>query len=70
MITIFNADKDVFEAVDSTAITDQNMQLNILIELRVQSGILREMNRDIITDSLESLRADAASDTPNPVTGV
>ena len=70
MITLFNPNTDTFQAIDSTIISNEMLALNILIELRVTNYILREMNRDVVTDQLDSLRADAASDTPNPVTGV
>jgi hypothetical protein len=43
--------------------------LNILIELRVQSFILSQMNQDVLKDDPQQIRGDMANDTSNFVTG-
>lgn len=68
MITLWNPKSKVFEAVDGYASPDQVL-LNILIELRVHSFILSQMNQDVLKDELGSIRADAAVDAPDFVTG-
>lgn len=68
MITLWNPTTQAFEA-NSGDVSPSEMLLNILIELRVHSFILSQMNQDVLKDDLGSIRADAAVDTPNFVTG-
>lgn len=43
--------------------------MNILIELRVQSFILSQMNQDVLRDEVSAIRGDVANDTSNFVVG-
>ena len=73
MITLYDPTSGTFKPLNvqaqSPAVFQTALLLNILIEMKVQSVILKEMNRDVVGDTLESLRADVASDTPDPVSG-
>jgi hypothetical protein len=68
VITLWNPTTQAFEA-GSGDVSPSQMLLNILIEMRVQSFILGEMNKDVLKDEVATIRADMATDTPNFVTG-
>jgi hypothetical protein len=68
MITLWNPTTQVFEA-NSGDVSQAEILLNILIELRVHSFILSQMNQDVLKDDPATIRADMANDTPNFVTG-
>lgn len=64
MITLYNSKAQAFEASSGAFASNNDALLNILIELRVQSAIMAQVNS--IADQLPDMRADAVNDARNP----
>ncbi len=68
MITLYSPATNTFVASNGVdQVSDQQMRLNILIELRVLSQIALDGQRGIINDSVQQLRSDIVNDSQNPL---
>lgn len=69
MITLWNPTTQAFDVNNGDAASMPQLLINILIELRVQTFILSQMNQDVLKDEPQQIRGDMANDTSNFVVG-
>ncbi len=63
MITLFNPATQTFRATNGLdGVSDAQMRINILIELRVMNALLLALTSGQVSDTLEQLRAAAVTD--------
>lgn len=67
MLTAYKSETQTFISTSGAQLSPQDVQLNILIELRVANAIALDMQRGIVTQTLEQYRSDAVNTTVNPV---
>ena len=67
MITLFNSSSKTFVANTGATASVNDLQLNILIELRVLTALLIAQGLGQVTDDISQLRSDVVNDSVNPV---
>ena len=61
-IRLYNPDAGMFQVVDTGQLSQSNLLLNILIELRVHTMYLASQNINDVDDQPEQLRVDVTND--------
>ena len=67
MLTLYDPRSETFGPSAGYQVTDPQLQVNILIELRVMNQLALELARGNFSIDLDGLRNDVVNDTANPI---